>query len=112
MDKENKQIKVLEKKLELLEMRVKELEDMNIKVLIKRIEKVEGDQYLKKDIFTAEEACKFLDLSQSLLYKLTSKQKIPHYKPRGKMVYFDRKELVKWIKKRNKKVVDIVNETE
>jgi excisionase family DNA binding protein len=104
-------MKVLAKKLDLLEMRIKELEDVNMKLLIKRLEKVECDQYVQKDVFTTEEACLFLDISPSQLYKLTSKQKIPHYKPRGKMVYFDNKELVKWLKRNHKNEV-LVNDTE
>lgn len=103
-------MKVLAKKLDLLEMRIKELEDVNMKLLIKRLEKVECDQYVQKDVFTTEEACLFLDISPSQLYKLTSKQKIPHYKPRGKMVYFDKKELVKWLKRNHKNEV-LVNDT-
>jgi excisionase family DNA binding protein len=104
-------MKVLAKKLDLLEMRIKELEDVNMKLLIKRLEKVECDQYVQKDVFTTEEACLFLDISPSQLYKLTSKQKIPHYKPRGKMVYFDKEELVKWLKRNHKNEV-LVNDTE
>ena len=104
-------MKVLAKKLDLLEMRIKELEDVNMKLLIKRLEKVECDQYVQKDVFTTEEACLFLDISPSQLYKLTSKQKIPHYKQRGKMVYFDKKELVKWLKRNHKNEV-LVNDTE
>ena len=104
-------MKVLAKKLDLLEMRIKELEDVNMKLLIKRLEKVECDQYVQKDVFTTEEACLFLDISPSQLYKLISKQKIPHYKPRGKMVYFDKKELVKWLKRNHKNEV-LVNDTE
>ena len=104
-------MKVLAKILDLLEMRIKELEDVNMKLLIKRLEKVECDQYVQKDVFTTEEACLFLDISPSQLYKLTSKQKIPHYKPRGKMVYFDKKELVKWLKRNHKNEV-LVNDTE
>lgn len=111
MDQEITDIKVLAKKLELLEMRIKELEDVNIKLVVKRLEKVEGNQYVQKDVFTTEEACLFLDISPSQLYKLTSKQKIPHYKPRGKMVYFDKKELVKWLKRNHKNEV-LVNDTE
>lgn len=104
MGKEKIDIKVLGKKLELLEMRVKELEDLNIRLLIKRIEKVESDQYMLKDTFTSQEACMYLDISPSQLYKLTSKLQIPHYKPRGKMVYFDKKELIKWMKQNHYKV--------
>ena len=46
---------------------------------------------------TLEEAAKYLDISTSHLYKLTSKGKIPHYKPEGKKVYFEKSELDAWL---------------
>ena len=48
---------------------------------------------------TLVEAAKFLDLSPSHLYKLTSERKIPHFKPNGKKIYFDEDELVQWLKR-------------
>ena len=41
---------------------------------------------------------KFLNLSKSYLYKLTSGNLIPHYKPQGKMLYFEKAEL-NWLRK-------------
>ena len=41
---------------------------------------------------TIQETVKFLNLSQSHLYKLTSERKIPHFKPSGKKIYFDKSE--------------------
>jgi len=104
MESEEIDIKTTNKKLELLELRVKVLEDMNIALLKERIEKVETNQYMLKDTFSSEEAALYLNISQSSLYKLTSKLQIPHYKPRGKMVYFDKKELIKWMKQNHVKV--------
>lgn len=46
----------------------------------------------------AEEAAKFLNISKSHLYKLTFRNRIPFYKPGGKLIYFDRQELLSWIK--------------
>lgn len=51
-----------------------------------------------KQILNIDEAAAFTGLTTSYLYKLTSTQQIPHYKPRGKMVYFDRSELESWQK--------------
>jgi excisionase family DNA binding protein len=47
----------------------------------------------QKKVFSFKEAAKYCNFSNSYLYKLTSKHEIPHYKPRGKMLYFDRDEL-------------------
>lgn len=37
------------------------------------------------------------------MYKLTYSHQIPHYKPKGKQLYFDRKEIEDWM--RQNKVV-------
>lgn len=36
-------------------------------------------------------------VSKSYLYKLTMRKQIPHYKPMGKMCYFNRAELEEWL---------------
>ncbi len=53
--------------------------------------------YCTKEVLTSNEAAKYLGISKSYLYKLTMGQKIPHYKPMGKMCYFNRLELEKWL---------------
>ena len=50
-----------------------------------------------KEVLTTDEAAKYLGVSKSYLYKLTMQQKIPHYKPLGKMCYFNRQELEQWL---------------
>ena len=50
-----------------------------------------------KEVLTSNEAAKYMGISKSYLYKLTMGQKIPHYKPLGKMVYFKRVELESWL---------------
>jgi len=52
---------------------------------------------LTKEVLDVEEAARFTKLTESYLYKLTSRQEIPHYKPRGKKVYFKRTELESWL---------------
>lgn len=53
--------------------------------------------FTTKEILTAEEAAKYLGVSRSYLYKLTMKKLIPHFKPMGKMCYFNRRELEAWL---------------
>ena len=48
---------------------------------------------------TFEEGADYLGLSKSYLYKLTSSGKIPHFKPQGKRVYFDKGELNIWLRR-------------
>ena len=69
-----------------------------IEGLLERLTLLEENIYTTKNVLTFMEACVYLGISESLLYKLTSSKEIPHYKPRGKMVYFEKKEIIKWIK--------------
>ena len=62
-----------------------------------RISKLENSMFHAKSILNFEEACDFLNLSKSYLYKMTSSGQIPHYKPQGKMLYFEKTELEKWL---------------
>ena len=50
-----------------------------------------------KEVLTSDEAARYMGVSKSYLYKLTMRQQIPHYKPMGKMVYFNRLELENWL---------------
>ena len=53
--------------------------------------------FATKEVLTSEETARYLGISKSYLYKLTMKQQIPHYKPMGKMCYFNRLELESWL---------------
>ena len=50
-----------------------------------------------KEVLTSDEAARYMGISKSYLYKLTMRQQIPHYKPMGKMCYFNRQELEQWL---------------
>ena len=52
---------------------------------------------MEKNILTFSEAAEYTGMSKSYLYKLTSTGKIAHYKPGGKLIYFNREELEAWI---------------
>lgn len=51
----------------------------------------------QKEVLTSDEAAKYMGVSKSYLYKLTMTKQIPHYKPLGKMCYFNRQELEQWL---------------
>lgn len=53
--------------------------------------------FCTKEVLTSDEAAKYMGISKSYLYKLTMKGEIPHYKPMGKMCYFNRTELEQWL---------------
>lgn len=86
--------------------------DISLKLLqqeqqLSRIERLLAGQ---KETLTLEEAAFYSGISKSYLYKLTSSGSIPHYKPEGKMVYFDRDELNAWLKRNRVKTVDEIEQ--
>lgn len=101
MAKMKTEYELLAKRIELLEMQVKELTTVEPEVINERLKSIEETLYTTKDILNMKEVCQYLDISQSLLYKLTCSGEIPHFKPRGKMIFFEKKELIEWIKKGN-----------
>lgn len=52
------------------------------------------------------EAAEYLSISKSYLYKLTSRKQIPYYKPNGKLIYFSKAELDKWILRNRHRTTD------
>ena len=70
------------------------------KTLEMRVEELERMLFLTKNVLSFDEASTFLNLSKSYLYKLTSGNLIPHYKPQGKMLYFEKSELEAWLRGR------------
>ena len=78
----------------------------NSTTLEHRIQQLEKSLYQAKNILSFEEVCAFLNFSKSYLYKLTSTCAIPHFKPSGKMVYFEREELEKWLRQNPVKTKD------
>ena len=58
-----------------------------------------------KEVLTSEETARYLGVSLSYLYKLTMTRAIPFYKPSGKLCYFNREEIEKWLQ-RNRVATD------
>lgn len=63
-----------------------------------------------KEVLTSDEAARYLGVSKSYLYKLTMQQKIPHYKPLGKMCYFNRGELEQWLQTNRVSTADEISQ--
>jgi excisionase family DNA binding protein len=49
-------------------------------------------------MMNADQAAEYLGVSKAYLYRLTSGSVIPHYKPGGKQLYFDKAELNAYLK--------------
>ena len=55
--------------------------------------------FCTKEVLTSDEAARYMGISKSYLYKLTMRGEIPHFKPMGKMCYFNRVELEQWLQR-------------
>lgn len=53
--------------------------------------------WLAKEVLSFKEALALLDISASMLYKLTHQRAISFYKPNGKLIYFKRQDLLNWM---------------
>ena len=69
-----------------------------IEELQKRMEAVEDILDNAKEVLTVEEASRFMDIARSSLYKMTSDRSIPFYRPNGKMIYFEKTDILAWIR--------------
>jgi excisionase family DNA binding protein len=77
---------------------------MSEKLILKKLDNIETmlqqQNINTKEVLSFSEASLLLDVSHSHLYKLTSTKQIPHYCPQGKKLYFERAELLQWMKKK------------
>ena len=51
-----------------------------------------------KEVLTLEEAALFMGISKSSLYKMTHRHELPFFRPNGKLIYFEKAELLKWMR--------------
>lgn len=77
--------------------------------IMQRLDRIEKYSLLAaKNVLTFEDVHLLTGLSTSHLYKLTCGKKIPHYKPNGKQIYFDRAEVENWMKQNRVNTADEV----
>jgi len=69
--------------------------------VLKRLDSLErlikSQSIYQKEVLTFQEGCDYCGFMPSHMYKLTSLDAIPHYKPNGKMIFFRRSELETWL---------------
>ena len=79
-------------------------------LILEKLEKLEqriGEQnLLMKEVLNFNDACNYLDISASHLYKLTSQKSIPHFCLQGKKLYFNRAELDEWLQRNRQTSTD------
>lgn len=83
-----------------------EKNQVTVSELGQRLERIENLLRGQKNILSFDEAAVYTGISKSYLYKLTAGCKVPHYKPEGKTLYFDRMELETWLRRNRVKTVD------
>jgi excisionase family DNA binding protein len=70
----------------------------HIEITLQELKKVIDESLIeKKEWLSLDETAVAFNLSESFLYKLTSKRLVPFYKPSGKLIYFKRAEIEQWI---------------
>ncbi len=75
-----------------------------------QLDRIERNTLLaSKNVLSIEDVVILTGLSKSYLYKLTSTSQIPHYKPSGKHLYFDRKEIEDWLRQNRVATEDEIN---
>lgn len=70
---------------------------MNTINIDERLSRIERLLLGTKKILTFDELADYTGLSKSYLYKLTASASIPHSKPNGKVLYFDKDLIDKWL---------------
>lgn len=63
-----------------------------------------------KEVLTFEEACSYTGMSKSGMYKRTMSGGVPCYKPSGKMLFFNRRELEQWLQSNKIAPADEINQ--
>ena len=72
-------------------------------LILERLDRLEKLLIGTKEVLTFDEACDYTGISRSYLYKLTASGKIPHSKPNGKMLFFEKAKLVNWLLQNKRK---------
>ena len=72
-------------------------------LILERLDRLEKLIIANKEVLTFEETCDYTGISRSYLYKLTASGNIPHSKPNGKMIFFEKKKVNNWLLQNSRK---------
>ena len=78
--------------------------------LAQRLDRIERLLATQKKVLNFDEVCDYTGISKSYLYKLTSQNKIPFSKPNGKVIFFEKVELDKWLLLNRQKTIKEIQE--
>ena len=73
---------------------------MNILKIEEKLDRIERRLLIaNKKVLNFNEACEYTGISRSYMYKLTASRNVPHTKPSGKVIFFDKEKLDEWLLK-------------
>ncbi|MDM1328659.1 helix-turn-helix transcriptional regulator [Myroides odoratimimus] len=64
----------------------------------------------QKEMLNVQELSDYIGMSISSIYKLVYNNKIPNYKPNGKILYFDREEINTWLRQNKSQSVSQIQQ--
>ena len=67
--------------------------------LEKRVRNLEDKFDSGKEVLTLQEAAQYMGIARSSLYKMTSNQTIPFYRPNGNLIFFEKDDILSWIRR-------------
>lgn len=73
-------------------------QERRIAELQERVNRLENLCYAAKEVLNLEEAATFLGIAKSTLYKMTHENHLPYFKPSGKLIFFEKKALLDWVR--------------
>lgn len=68
----------------------------SMKEILEKLDRIEMLLLSQKKILTLDEAADYLNIKKSYMYKLTSGRIIPHSKPNGGTIFFEKNKLDEW----------------
>ena len=80
-------------------------QERRIAELQERVNRLENLCYAAKEVLNLEEAATFLGIAKSTLYKMTHENHLPYFKPSGKLIFFEKKALLDWVRGARRKLL-------
>lgn len=67
-------------------------------IILEKLDRIEKLCLIRsKEVLTAEEVAVYTGMTVRYIHQLVHADKIPHYKPRGKLLYFKKDEINDWL---------------
>ena len=82
----------------------------NTKIISEKLDEILELLKAPKQIMSFEQFCEYASISKSHGYKLTHSLSIPFYRPMGKMIYFEKAEVDKWLRRNRVKSIQEIQE--